>query len=141
MIMSAQNFYFSGRLGVAGYQGDLKAKAISLSQLKLMGSVGAQYDLSEHFTVRSYVTLTSLHADDKKGTSTMQMRNLNFSSKIADVELTAQYSIFSLNEKWWTLYIFGGIGVYHFKPYTKDTGGINIFCSRSAPKVKDLCPA
>jgi len=45
IISSAQNFYFSGRLGVANYEGDLKAKTVSLSQAKLMGSLGAQYDL------------------------------------------------------------------------------------------------
>ena len=127
IITAAQNFHFSGRLGLANYQGDLKAKAISLSQAKLMGSLGAQYDLSEHITARSYVTLASLHADDKKGTAAMQQRNLNFSSKIADWELTGQYNFFSLNDHWWTPYIFAGIGFYHFNPYTKDTSGKKYF--------------
>ena len=127
MITAAQNFHFSGRLGFANYQGDLKAKAISLSQAKLMGSIGAQYDLSEHITARSYLTLASLHADDKKGTTAMQQRNLNFRSKIADWELTGQYNFFSLNDRWWTPYIFAGIGFYHFNPYTKDTSGKKYF--------------
>ncbi len=122
-IAAAQNFYFSGRLGIANYQGDLKAKAISLSQAKLLASVGARYDLSEHITARSYLTLTSLRADDKKGTTAMQQRNLNFKTKIFDWELTAQYSLFNLNDRWWTPYIFAGIGIFHFKPYTKDTSG------------------
>ncbi len=123
LITTAQNFHFSGRLGLANYQGDLKEKGITLSQAKLMGSLGVQYDLSEHITARTYVTLASLHADDKKGTSAMQQRNLNFSSKIADWELTGQYSFFDLNDKWWTPYVFAGIGIYHFNPYTKDTAG------------------
>jgi hypothetical protein len=130
MITAAQNFHFSGRLGVANYQGDLKAKAISLSQANLMGSIGAQYDLSEHITARSYITLASLHANDKKGTTTMQQRNLNFRSKIADWELTGQYNFFSLNDRWWTPYIFAGIGFYHFNPYTKDTSGNKYFLQR-----------
>jgi hypothetical protein len=117
LITAAQNFHFSGRLGFANYQGDLKARAISLSQAKLMGSIGAQYDLSEHITARSYLTLASLHADDKKGTTAMQQRNLNFS----------QYNFFSLNDRWWTPYIFAGIGFYHFNPYTKDTSGKKYF--------------
>src|ERR1700733_12325674 len=105
MIAAAQNFHFSARLGLAGYQGDLKAKAISLSQSNLMGSLGARYDLSEHISARSYLTLASLHADDKKGTAAMQQRNLNFRTKIADWELTGQYNFFSLNDRWWTPYI------------------------------------
>src|SRR5947207_10039898 len=101
-IVFGQNFYFSGRLGVAGYQGDLKAKAITLSQTKPMFSVGARYDLSEHIAARSYITLASLTGDDKKGTAIMQQRNLNFKSKIFDWELSAQYSLFNLNDRWWT---------------------------------------
>jgi hypothetical protein len=127
LITVAQNFHFSGRLGIANYQGDLKAKAVSLSQAKLMGSVGVQYDLSEHITARTYVTLTSLRADDKKGTAIMQQRNLNFSSKIADWEITGQYTFLNLNDHWWTPYIFAGIGIYHFNPYTKDTSGTKYF--------------
>lgn len=123
LIGSAQNFHFSGRFGLAGYQGDLKAHSISLSQSKIMGSIGVRYDLSERFTARSYLSLTSLHADDKKGTASMQLRNLNFQTKLFDWELTAQYSVFSLNDRWWTPYLFAGIGLYHFNPYTKDQLG------------------
>lgn len=123
----AQNFHFSARLGVAGYQGDLKAHALSLSQTKLLGSIGARYDLTEHLTARSYLTLTSLKADDKKGTPSMQQRNLNFQTKLFDWELTAQYDVFSLNDRWWTPYFFAGIGFYHFNPYTKDASGKKAF--------------
>ena len=122
-----QNFHFSGRLGVTAYQGDLKAKAISLSQSKPMFSIGARYDLSEHIAVRSYFTFTSLRADDKKGTATMQQRNLNFKTKILDWELTAQYNFFDLNDRWWTPYVFGGVGIFHFNPYTKDSSGHKTF--------------
>jgi len=50
LAVTAQNFYFSLRGGLANYQGDLQAKPVTLSQAKLMGSFGAMYDLSEHFT-------------------------------------------------------------------------------------------
>ena len=127
MITEAQNFHFSGRLGLANYHGDLNQKNVTLSQARLMGSIGAQYDLSEHITARSYLTFASLHADDKKGSAAMQQRNLNFKSKITDWELTAQYNFLSLNDSWWTPYVFAGVGVYHFKPYTKDTSGNKYF--------------
>lgn len=120
VLGNAQNFHFSGRLGLAGYQGDLKAHSVSLSQSKLMGSIGARYDLSEHLSARTYFTLGALRADDKKGTASMKQRNLNFQSKLFDWELTGQYNLFSLNDRWWTPYVFAGIGLYHFKPYTTD---------------------
>jgi hypothetical protein len=123
----SQNFHFSGRFGMANYQGDLKAKSISLSQAKLMLSLGAKFDLTEHIMARSYFTLTSLQADDKKGTVPMRERNLNFKSKVFDWELTGQYSFFSLNERWWTPYVFAGLGLFHFNPYTNDEAGTKTF--------------
>ena len=127
LVAVAQNFHFSARLGAAGYKGELKAKTISLSQMNLMGSLGARYDLSEHLSARTYFTLSALEGDDKKGTSAMQQRNLNFKSKLFDWELTGQYNLFSLNERWWTPYVFAGIGIYHYKPYTEDTAGNKVF--------------
>ena len=123
LAAAAQNFHFAARLGIANYQGDLQAKNITFNQAKFMGSLGAMYDLSEHFTARTYFTLTSLKADDKKGTTAMKARNLNFQTKLWDIELGAQYNILSLNDSWWTPYIFAGIGLYHFNPFTHTSAG------------------
>lgn len=135
-----QNFHFSGRLGVASYQGDLKARSVSLSQSKLLFSIGARYDLSEHFMARSYISFTGLKGDDKKGTDNMKLRNLSFQSKIMDWELTGQYSFFSLNERWWTPYVFAGIGLFHFKPYTKDTTGAKFFLQPLSTEGQGFIP-
>jgi opacity protein-like surface antigen len=127
LVATAQNFHFSARLGAAGYKGELKAKPISLSQMGLMGSLGARYDLSERLSARTYFTYTTLRGDDKKGTSAMQQRNLNFKSRLLDWELTGQYNIFNLNDRWWTPYVFAGIGIYKYKPFTIDSADNKIF--------------
>lgn len=127
LATAAQNFHLSARLGIANYQGELQAKNVTFKQAKFLGSIGAQYDLSEHITARTYFTLTSLQADDKKGTAAMKMRNLNFQTKLWDVELGAQYNILSLNNSWWTPYVFAGIGLYHFNPYTHTKDGTKTF--------------
>lgn len=127
VLATAQNFHFSARFGLSGYQGDLKARGISLSQTNLLGSLGARYDLSEHIAARTYFTYTNLQGDDKKGTASMQQRNLNFKTSLFDWELTGQYNLFSLNDKWWTPYVFAGVGLFHFNPYTKDPAGNRVF--------------
>lgn len=136
----AQNLYVSTRLGGANYQGDLKAGSISFSGVRLLGSLGARYDFTDHITARSYFTFTSLRADDKNGTASMQSRNLNFSTKILDWELTGQYSLFSFNEKWWTPYVFAGIGLYHFKPYTQDVNGGKVFLQPLSTEGQGFIP-
>src|SRR5690606_3987873 len=84
-------------------------------------------DLSEHITARTYFTYTTLAGDDKKGNAAMKARNLNFKTSLFDWELTAQYNVFSLNSRWWTPYVFAGIGAFHYNPYTKDAAGEKVF--------------
>lgn len=140
MLSGAQNLYVSARLGFANYQGDLKAKSFSFSQGKLLASLGARYDFSEHISARSYFTLTALQADDKKGTAVMQERNLNFRTKIFDWELTGQYQLFSFNDKWWSPYVFAGIGFFHFKPYTQDENGAKVFLQPLSTEGQGFIP-
>src|SRR5829696_8576787 len=127
LMATSQDFHFSARLGLMGYQGDLKAKSLSLSQTKPMFSLGARYDLTEHIMARSYFTYGALTATDKKGTASMKARNLDFQTKIIDWELGAQYNILNLNNSWWTPYVFAGVGFFHFNPYTKDAAGAKNF--------------
>lgn len=123
----AQNFHLSARVGIANYQGDLQSKNITFKQAKFLGSLGAQYDISEHVTARTYFTLTSLAGDDKKGTTAMKARNLSFQSRVFEWELGAQYNFLSLNNSWWTPYVYAGVGLFHFNPYTKTADGAKTY--------------
>lgn len=124
----AQDFHFSFRLGAAAYHGDLTQKALNTTGAKPMVSLGARYDLTEHLTARTYFSYLAFGADDKAGTASMKLRNLNFQTKVFDWELTAQYNLFNLNDKWWTPYIFAGVAVFHFNPYTTTTtDGAKVF--------------
>jgi opacity protein-like surface antigen len=123
-LASAQNFHFSVRAGAASYNGDLKRKSFNFSQSSFIGSIGAKYDFSEHITGRAYFSMTSLKGDDKiKSNDFMRSRNLNFKTKLMELELGAQYNFLNLNYSWWTPYIYAGLGVFHFNPYTKDAEG------------------
>lgn len=123
----AQNFHLSARVGIANYQGELQSKNLTFKQGKFLGSLGAQYDISEHVTARTYFTLTGLQGDDKKGTSTMKARNLSFQSKVFEWELGAQYNILSLNNSWWTPYVYAGVGLFHFNPFTHNSDGAKTY--------------
>jgi len=140
LIVTAQNLYVSARLGMSNYQGDLKAKSISFTQSKVLASVGARYDISEHIAARTFITDTSVHADDKNGTASMQSRNLNFRSKILDLEVAGQYNFFSFNTQWWTPYVFAGIGFFHFNPYTNDSAGAKTYLKPLSTEGQGFMP-
>ena len=116
--LAAQNFHFAARAGLANYQGDLQAKAVTLKNSKFIGSFGAHYDLNEHFTARTYFSISKLSGDDKTGNTNMRLRNLNFETNIFEWELSVQYNLLTLNYNWCTPYVFAGVGFFNFKPYT-----------------------
>jgi hypothetical protein len=140
ILATAQNFHFSARLGAAGYQGDLTAKSLSFKGLGFMGSIGARYDLTEHIALRSYLTLTSLKADDKKGTAGMKTRNLNFKSSLFEWEAGAQYSFLNPNYSWWIPYASVGVGIFKFKPTTKDLNGQKISLQSLSTEGQGIVP-
>lgn len=123
----AQNFHFSVRAGLTSYSGDLKRNQFNFSQPSFIGSIGAKYDFSEHITGRAYFSLASLRGDDKKGDDYMRSRNLNFKTRLMELELGAQYNFLNLNYSWWTPYVYAGVGVFRFNPYTKDTLGNKVY--------------
>ncbi|MCW3118330.1 MAG: hypothetical protein JWM28_2412 [Chitinophagaceae bacterium] len=141
IIGSAQNFHFSVRAGIASYNGDLKKKSFGFSQSSFIGSLGAKYDLTEHITARTYFSLTSLKGDDKKGNPVMKDRNLNFKTSVLEWELGAQYNFLNLNDSWWTPYVYAGIGVFHFNPYTKDVNGNKTFLKPLSTEGEGFIPS
>lgn len=125
---SAQNLHLSFRFGLANYQGDLQQRGFTFNQAKLVGSIGARYDVSEHLVARTHLSLVSLKAADAKNKSnSLQQRNLSFETKLFEWELGAQYNIFNLNDKWWTPYVFAGGALFRYKPFALDAAGNKIF--------------
>ena len=123
VVSFSQNLLLSLRAGLSNYQGDLQDKGFTFKKSKFIGSIGARYDLSEHIQLRSYLSFTKLCGDDKLSKSSFaRARNLNFTTGLQELEISGQYNIFSLNDKWWTPYVFAGIGLFHYKPYTTYNG-------------------
>ena len=65
---------------------------------------------------------------------------MNFRSKIFEWEISVQYSFFSLNEKWWTRYVYARIGLFHFNPNTKDANGNKTFLKPLSTEGQDFMP-
>ncbi len=118
----AQDFHINLFAGTSNYQGDLQNKRFTFSQSHLAGGVGLSYDLSDKFSVRSGVMFGRVSGDDKLGTRN-KFRNLNFTSNLTEVNFGLQYCITPLADHALTPYVFAGVALYHFDPYTFDTSG------------------
>lgn len=123
--VSAQKFSINLFAGTSNYQGDLQDKRFTFNQAHFAGGIGVSYDLNEHFTIRSGITFAKISGDDAEGRNSI--RNLNFSSGLTEGHLGLQYYITPLGSRSLTPYVFAGLAVYHFNPYTYDTAGAKFF--------------
>ena len=123
-LVFCQNLHLGFRFGLSNYQGDVQERRFTFNQAKLMGSIGARYDLGEHLTARGFISYGSIKAADAENKNpSLQQRNLSFETRLKELELSMQYNLFSLNDKWWTPYAFAGLGFFNFKSFANDPAG------------------
>lgn len=126
LLSFSQDLHLNLFGGFANYQGDLQQKKIALDQSSGALGIGLTYDINRHFSARAGLVYGVIGADDKKNGATLQPRNLNFKSGVFEGNLLLEYNILDLRYHRATPYVFGGIGIYHFNPYTYDTLGNRI---------------
>lgn len=119
--VSAQNFQLDLYAGTSNYRGDLQDQAFLFSQSHLGGGIGLSYRVTANFYLRTALILGRVSASDKYGKN--QVRNLNFTSNITEGNLEVVYFINPLVAHSFSPYVFAGLSVYHFNPYTYDTTG------------------
>jgi hypothetical protein len=112
--------------GLSNYQGDLSDKPYKSSKAAF-GLTGT-FPISERFGIRAGLTLAKIAgADSLTDKPELKARNLSFQSKITEFSLLAEYNFFNLSQIRWTPYVFAGLAVFHFDPYTYDQAGIQTY--------------
>ena len=112
--------------GFANYNGDLQARAFTLNQAQGVVSAGATFNITPKLTIRSDYSFARLGADDKQN-SKLFNRNLNFKTIVTELSLVGEYDIFDLSERTWSPYVFAGVGLFKFSPYTMDQANQKVF--------------
>lgn len=116
----AQQWQAEFMAGVTGYNGDL-----TRSSFKGMGpaiSADIKYLLPNDFLLlRAGISYGTIGGNDKNSSDpSIQPRNLNFRSNIFEGNLCLEVNILDPNEYTGYPYIFAGVGLFHFNPYTYD---------------------
>jgi hypothetical protein len=130
LFFIAQSSFSQFRLGIFGglsnYQGDLTDKPYKSSKTAL-GLTGT-FPITQRFSIRTGLTFGKVAAADSlSGKPELKARNLSFQSKITEFSVLGEYNIFNLDQIRWTPYIFGGLAVFHFDPYTYDSTGVQTY--------------
>jgi len=107
--------------GISNYNGDLVDRPFQ--RTRPAAGVMAAYQLSPRINIRAGFSFGQVAGADSLNKASLQPRNLSFRSDISELSLIGEFNTFDLNYKTWTPYIFAGLAVYHFNPYTYDQHG------------------
>jgi len=127
--------------GFANYNGDIQQRKITLDQAKSAISVGGTIEITDQLALRGDYSFARLRGDDKKNKrADLRERNLNFETIIQELAMVAEYDIFNLNQRKLSPYVFGGIGLFHFSPYTYDAAGTKYFLGGLGTEGQGIIP-
>ena len=140
----SQNLHLDLFGGIANYKGDLQynpkgGKQISFKQPNFSAGIGLHYEISSKLYARFAMTFGKIGADDKNQPG-QQQRNLNFFSPIFDVMIGGEYWIIDPYEHKLVPYVFGGLGYFHFNPYTTDAAMQKVFLKPLSTEGEGFVP-
>lgn len=108
--------------GVTGYAGDLTQSALPLRTLGPGININLKYDSKDMFVFRTGIAWGMISGNDKYNShADIRNRNLNFKSFIWEVNVCAEFNFFDPEINTAYPYLFGGIGLFRFNPYTFDS--------------------
>ena len=96
--------------------------------------------MSPHVAIISNISLFQVSASDAYNAKDLQFRNLSFQTKIAELNLLGEYTFLNLRYNAISPFIFGGIAVFHFNPYTYDSSGAKQFLHPLSTEGEGLEP-
>jgi len=128
LAATAQSWHVGVMGGMSNYQGDLTSKTFVKHAAKGAAGLTVSYEMSEHWSLRGGFTFTKLYGHDKYNSKDyLQARNLSFSTSVSELSVVGEYATFNLMKKRFTPYLFGGVSLFHYNPYTFDAAGAKVF--------------
>jgi Outer membrane protein beta-barrel domain len=126
-LLNAQRLHLNLFGGISNYSGDLQSKRFTMDQSYGAFGAGLQYDLTNHFSILGNLTIAKVGASDVNNKPELKPRNLSFQTSIYEANILGEYTLFDLSRNRFSPYVFAGVAVYHFNPYTFDTLGHKVF--------------
>ncbi|MCB0698674.1 MAG: hypothetical protein H6551_00980 [Chitinophagales bacterium] len=125
-----QHHEFGLSAGVSGYYGDLQPEMFPDYGLKAMGGFVYKYYMSPHVGVRlgfSYTNITA--ADSLSDIPARKERNLSFASDLLEFHGAFEFNLLPIEKDRakFTPYVFAGIGIFYYNPYTQGVNGEKIY--------------
>jgi len=115
-------------IGGAEYNGDLAPKGFMIKNLRPGVGFNLKYDSGDLLNFRTGIFWTILTSDDKDNKEPLTaIRNLNFTSQLFEWNAALEFNILDPDIYTAYPYIFGGVGLFYFNPYSYDNNSEKIY--------------
>lgn len=110
--------------GAAAYLGDLTDKIFPKKVTNGAIGVTVNYELTERLMLRGGLTYAIVGGADRYSEkSDLRLRNFSFETKLLEFSAVGEYHLLNLDEVNYSPYVFAGLAVFKFDPYTYDAAG------------------
>ncbi|MGQ0740555.1 MAG: DUF6089 family protein [Bacteroidota bacterium] len=113
--------------GAVNYHGDLNPNSLRFAHSNFAGGLLIRKPLNRWFTARAGVMAGKIEAADKWNRDYLKPRNLSFTTDIKEAYIGLEVSVLGISAKKFTPYLYGGIAVFHFNPWTNDNSGVKTY--------------
>jgi hypothetical protein len=126
---SAQQWQVEVGGGISGYSGDLSRPALNVKTFGPSFCANLKYMMPNNFIVlRGGMSYGKIQGNDKDNKDPgLVSRNLNFKSNILEGSLAVEVNLVDPTVYDGLPYVFVGVGVFHFDPYTYDHNNNKVF--------------
>ncbi len=126
--LKSQDWRAEFMLGAAAYNGDLTQNALSAKRFGPAVAFNIKYVSNSFWAVRAGLAYGKISGDDRQNRDLgLQSRNLNFQSHVFEFSLCGELAVVDPELYYSYPYIFGGVGLFKFNPYTFDDNNQKTF--------------
>jgi Domain of unknown function (DUF6089) len=116
--MIAQRIDIDFFAGICNYQGDLQPAVVTGQNASVGAAAIVKYGVTDNIYVRAGFSFGSVAGNDANNKESLKFRNLNFRSGIQEFSAAVEYRFLSSEKSSVRPYVFAGVGVFKFDPYT-----------------------
>ena len=109
--------------GTINYQGDLKPNSFTFQHSNPSFSIVLHKPLNRWLTWQTGFSRGKIEGADRYNRDYLKLRNLSFYTNITELYSGFAFNVLDISTKRFTPYIYGGVGVFHFNPWTYDQAG------------------
>lgn len=109
--------------GGINYQGDLNPNSFTLRHSHFAVGATLRKPLNRWFTLRVGFITGTIEAADRYNRDNLKQRNLSFFTNLSEAHVGLELTVLDISSNRFTPYMYGGIAVFHFNPWTYDNNG------------------